>query len=194
MRSLPLAVLVVALGHVASAAPPHAWIGTFQPGEVVERCADCAKRTIHPCAGSVRVLSAGDGTLPTGDVVVVSPLLGMIAAGKVDNGRITLPWFHYDVRDADDGVLVLPGGTSVGFPRATPADVRDIGQALLRNEVLSHVRRSLAGLEVGGVDVDGDGKVDFAVTYGCNAWGDGQCQSKGQFFLVRRGPKWIEIE
>jgi hypothetical protein len=187
-------MLVVVVAHAAYAAPPRAWLGTFQPGATVEHCADCAKRKIQPCAGSVRVLTPDDGSAPTGDVVIVSPLLGLVAAGTVAQGRVALPWFHYDLRDSDAGVLVLPGGTKVGLPPATAADVRDIGQALLRNEVLSHIRRALAGLEVGAVDVDGDGKADFAVTYGCNAWGDGQCQSKGQFFLVRRGAKWVEIE
>ena len=46
------------------------------------------------------------------------------------------------------------------------------------------MRRALVGLEIGGVDVDGDHRADYAVTYGCNAWADGQCQSKGEFLLA----------
>src|SRR5262249_18844302 len=129
--------LALAFAGDAHAAPARAWLGTFQPapGAIKERCADCTKHKIQPCAGSVRVLTASDGTSPSGDVVIVSPLLGLVAPGKVDQGRVALAWFHYDLRDSNDGVLVLPAGTAVGLPPATAADVRDIGQALLRNEV-----------------------------------------------------------
>ncbi len=63
-----------------------------------------------------------------------------------------------------------------------------------KDEVLSGVKRALVGLEIGAVDIDGDHKADFAVTYGCNAWADGQCQSHGEFLLARHGDVWREIE
>jgi hypothetical protein len=198
MRHGLLSLAAIAVAAVAHAAPPaRAWLGTFQPapGAVRESCTGCSKRKIQPVAGSVRVLTPGDGSpAPTGDVVIVSPLLGVVAAGKIDQGRVPVAWFHYDLRDSDDGVLVLPAGTPIGLIATTPTDARDIEQALLKNEVLSHVRRALAGIEIGVVDVDGDGKGDFAVTYGCNAWGDGQCQGRGQFFLARRGGHWAEVD
>jgi len=199
MKAFPHSVIVLgalaALAAPASAAPPQVWLGTFQPGAPVTRCADCAKRKIQPVAGSVRVLTPGDGSaLPTGDVVIVSPLLGVVATGKVEHGSIAVAWFNYDLRDSDDGVLVLPAGTPIGLVATSPADARDIGQVLLKNQVLSGVRKSLAGSEIGSIDIDGDGKADFAVTYGCNTYGDGQCQGKGQFFLVRKAGRWAEID
>jgi hypothetical protein len=60
--------------------------------------------------------------------------------------------------------------------------------------VLSGVKRALADLEVGAIDVDDDRKADFALTYGCNAWADGQCQGHGEFLLVRHGTAWVELE
>ncbi|HTR49835.1 MAG TPA: hypothetical protein VMJ10_03950 [Kofleriaceae bacterium] len=190
-------LLSLLVATTAAAAPPRAWLGTFQPapGAIGERCADCAKRKIAPVAGSVRVLTSGDGVAPPeGPVVVVSPLLGVVARGKAVHGQVTVPWFDYDLRDGDDGVLVLEGDVPVGLPPATPADARAIEQVILHDDTLSGVRRALVGLELGVVDIDGDGVADFAVTYGCNAWWDGQCQSRGQFFLVHRGARWVEIE
>lgn len=190
-------LLSLLVATTAVAAPPRAWLGTFQPapGSGTERCSDCAKRKIAPCAGTVRVLTTGDGVAPPeGPVVVVSPLLGVVARGKALHGQVAVAWFDYDTRDGDDGVLVIEGDVPVGLPAATPADARAIEQVILHDETLSGVRRALAGLELGVVDTDGDGAADFAVTYGCNAWWDGQCQSRGQFFLVRRGARWTEIE
>ena len=198
-RSLALAVVAGALAAGAdalAAPPPRVWLGTFAPatGALTARCTDCAKRTIAPVAGSVRVLTSGEGTPPPeGDVVIVSPLLGAVARGRVEQGRVAVPWFNYDLRDSDDGVLVIAGDVRVGLPAPDPADVRAIEQVLLRDDALSGVRRSLAGLEIGVVDVDGDGRADLAVTYGCDTWADGQCQSKGQFFLARHGARWTEI-
>ena len=78
--------------------------------------------------------------------------------------------------------------------RARPTSRRS-SAALITDEVLvGRPKRALDGLEVGAIDVDGDGKADVVATYGCNAWGDGSCQSHGQFFLVRRGARWVEIE
>ena len=49
-----------------------AWIGTFQPAEARKAgCDDCAKPKIQATAGSVRILTRGDGTPPPqGDVVI----------------------------------------------------------------------------------------------------------------------------
>src|SRR5439155_14797689 len=168
---------------------------TFSPEPADKPCADCTKPTIAPRAGIVRVLTPSDDSpSASGDVVIVNPLLGVIWHGHVDQGRVAVAWFNYDRRDSADGVLVLPAGTDPKFVEPTKPDVLAIEQTLLRDEVLSGVRRALAGVEVGAIDADGDGKPDYAVTYGCNAWGDGACQSHGQFFLARRGTKWIEIE
>lgn len=185
---------VVALGGVAAAAPPRVWLGTFEPaGTPPPRCTDCTRRTIAPCAGTVHVLTAGDGTPPPeGQVVIVSPLLGVVARGRIAGARVAVPWFNYDRRDADDGVVVLPGAVQVGLPPTSPADARAIEQVLRRDDALK-ARRALAGLEIGAIDVDGDGKADLAVTYGCTAWDDGACQSHGQFFFVRAGASWKEI-
>jgi hypothetical protein len=170
------------------------WIGTFEPSKAEAPCADCAAPKIEPHDGFVRVLTPSDGPAASGDVVVVSPLLGVIAHGKVDQGKIAVPWFNYDRRDSADGVLVLPGDADPRLVTPTKAEVIAIEQAMMHDEVLSGVRRALAGIEIGAVDLDRDGKADLAVTYGCNAWADGGCQSHGQFFLVRRGAKWVEID
>lgn len=171
------------------------WIGTFEPSKPEAACADCAAPKIAPHDGFVRVLTPSD-TAPaaTGDVVVVSPLLGVIAHGKVDHGKVAVPWFNFDRRDSADGVLVLPGDADPQLVTPTKLDVIAIEQAMMHDEVLSGVKRALAGTEIGAIDLDHDGKADLAVTYGCNAWADGSCQSHGQFFLVRRGTKWVEID
>ena len=82
----------------------------------------------------------------------------------------------------------------VVFVEPSKADVVAIRAALMKNEVLSGVKRALDHLEVGAIDVDGDHKADFAVTYGCNAWADGSCQSHGEFLLVNQGARWAELE
>jgi len=91
-------------------------------------------------------------------------------------------------------VLVIPGNVQPRLVTPTKTEVAAIDAALLRDEALSGVKRSIHGTEIGAIDVDGDGTADFAVTYGCNAWGDGSCQSHGQFFLARAGTRWVEIE
>jgi hypothetical protein len=75
------------------------------------------------------------------------------------------------------------------------ADVAAIQARLLRLDVFGPgVRQALAGMELAGLDLDRDGRADVAATYGCNGWSEGACQSHGQFFLVRRGERWLEIE
>jgi hypothetical protein len=110
------------------------------------------------------------------------------------NGKIALPLFAIVRREGADAVLLLPAATVVRFVTPTPADEKAIKAVLIKDDVLAGVKRSLAGLEVGAIDVDGDGKADFAVTYGCNAWGDGQCQSHGEFLLERTGAVWQELQ
>jgi hypothetical protein len=193
-----LALLPFLTAGVARVAqpPPKVWIGTFVPvGDRRKPCTDCTAPKIVPLAGAVRVLSPSDGSAPaTGDVVVVSPLVGIIARGKIEAGLVAIASFNYDLRDASSNVFVLPGSADPLLVEPSKLDVAAIKQALLRNDVLSGVKRSLAGTEVGAIDLDHDRKADLAVTYGCNAWGDGECQSRGQFFLVRRGTKWVEID
>lgn len=191
------AVLVlVALGATAAAAPapPQAWVGQVKPdGEALPPCGDCAPSPVQR-GGTLVVLPPKDVAPPAGDVVLVQPLVGIVLGAHVDQGRAALAWFLADRRDGDNGVLVLPAKTPVRFVAATPADVAQIKAALLRNEVLEHIAKSVAKLEVGAIDIDGDGKADFAVTYGCAAWGDGACQLRGQFMLARRAGKWVELE
>ena len=119
-----------------------------------------------------------------------------VVAHVSPHGRAPVRVFAVDRRDGADAVLVLLPDARVAFVTATPADVHAIQTALMHDEVLSGVRRALAGLEIGAVDVDGDHRADFAVTYGCNAWADGQqrSQSKGEFLLERHGNVWRELE
>ena len=196
VRRLGLLVAVAPLVAAAGTPKPvQAWIGTFAPREPVATCAECTTQKIVPRAGLVRVLTPSEGAAPTtGEVVIVNPMLGVVARGAIANGQVAVAWFNYDLRDSDDGVLVLPAGTKPRLVTATPLEVVAIKAALLRDEVLSGIKKAVVGVEIGAVDVDGDGAADLAVTYGCNAWADGSCQSRGQFFLVRRGAKWVEID
>jgi hypothetical protein len=186
-------LLISTLAHADS----PAWIGIFRPDPPCVVPCDCDKPSIVGASGEVIVLSPGDGApLPAlGDVTLVQPLLGMnIVAHVTSHGRAPVRLFAADRRDGDNAVLVLPADVHVVFVTPAPADVLAIRAALMKDEVLSGVRRALAGLEIGAVDVDGDRRADFAVTYGCNAWADGQCQSKGGFLLARRGGVWRELE
>ncbi|HUJ63495.1 MAG TPA: hypothetical protein VLX92_33580 [Kofleriaceae bacterium] len=196
--------IVAGLWTVAAAAAPRAavprdpvWLGTFEPAQPTAQrpCDECRTAKVIPQAGLVQVLDPGDGSPPpTGDCVIASPLLGVIAHGHIDGGRVKIAWFNDDQRDGDRGVLILPADAAPRLVAPSAADLAMIKRALLRDQVLSGVPRALAGLEVGALDLDGDGRADLAVTYGCNAWGDGACQSRGQFFLARHGASWSEIE
>jgi hypothetical protein len=199
---LLVALVALTFGAPASArtgkgvpAVSAAWVGTFSTSAAREACKDCAAPKVVARGGSVRVLKpANGGAAAEGDVVVVSPLLGAITSGKIADGVVALPWFVDDARDSDAGVLVLPGNVTPRLVTPSKADDAGIRAALMRDETLAGIKKSLAKLEVGAVDVDGDGKADFAVTYGCAAWNDGACQLRGQFFLVRHGVRWDEIE
>jgi hypothetical protein len=169
-----------------------AWLGVFRPGAKLE---PSETRAIVGRAGEVVVLTPSDGSpAPTGDVAIVQPLTGMNVVATIDHNKIALPLFAIDRREGADAVLLLPGPTVVRFVTPTAADEKAIKAVLIKDDVLSGVKRSLNGLEVGAIDIDGDGKADFAVTYGCNAWGDGQCQSHGSFFLARTGAVWKELQ
>jgi hypothetical protein len=200
----------VLVGGVAAAAPPPAarapaaarpagpplqlWIGVFDPRLPAHPPWDNAKLTPVAHAGAVRVLASDAAAAPSGEVVVVHPLLGKAATGKVDKGEVALADFAFDQRDGDDGVIVLPAGTPVAFVAPSKADAAAIRAILLKTEALAGVRRALDGLELGAVDADGDGKADLVATYGCTTWFDGACQSRGQFVLVRRGARWAIVE
>ncbi|HEX4417710.1 MAG TPA: hypothetical protein VH165_07415 [Kofleriaceae bacterium] len=197
MRVVLVAVL---LGGVATAAAtpkpglPPVWIGVFDPKLPAHAPWDNPKLTPVAHGGAVRVLTPSDGPAASGEVVVVHPILARTAAGKVDKGAVELADFAFDQRDGDDGVLVLPAGTQVSFAAPTKVDASAIEATLLRTGALASVRRAVAGIELAGIDVDGDGRADFAMTYGCSAWFDGACQSKGQFVLARTGSRWTIIE
>lgn len=188
---LVLAGLIVS--SVAAAAPRdvHPAIGVFKP---VDPVTPTQQMSVAAHAGSVVVLAPPSGEAPTGEVTLVQPLIGMIAHAKIEGTKAAVPYFLLDRREGEDGLLVIPGNVEPRLVNPTKTDVAAIHAALLRDEVLSGVRRSINGTEIGAIDVDGDGTADYAVTYGCNAWGDGQCQSHGQFFLARAGTRWVEIE
>jgi hypothetical protein len=95
---------LVLLGGVAAAAPasklppprtakapPPVWIGVFAPKLPTHAPWDNAKLTPVAHAGAVRVLAPADGPAASGDVVIVHPLLGKAATGKVDKGRSRWP-------------------------------------------------------------------------------------------------------
>jgi hypothetical protein len=197
-------VLIVALCGVANAqkGKPEggkqiskpAWIGVFRP--TPDNVGTTDDRTVIGHAGEIVVLTPSDGRpAPTGDVTVVQPLVGMNIVASIDKrSRIALPLFAVDRRPGADAVLLLPADARVVFVTPSAADVAGIRKALMKNEVLSGVARALKDIEVGAIDVDGDHKADFAITYGCNAWADGDCQSRGEFLLASRGTAWVELE
>ena len=199
-RGVRTLLALVVFGGVAAAAPapkappPPVWIGVFDPRLPTHPPWDNAKLTPVPHGGTVRVLAAGEGPAASGDVVIVHPLLGKTASGQVDKGTVALAEFAFDQRDGDEGVLVLPGGTAVAIVAPNKADVAAIRATLVKTDALAGVQRALAGLELAAIDIDGDGKADLVATYGCSAWFDGSCQSKGQFFLARRGARWVFLE
>jgi hypothetical protein len=178
----------------APKAPPPVWIGVFDPKLPAHSPWDNPQLTPVPHGGAVRVLAPESGPAASGDVVIVHPLLGKTATGKVDHGMIALAEFAFDQRDGDDGVLVLPGGTAVALVSPSAADVAAVKATLVKTETLAGVRRAVAGIELAAIDIDGDGKADVVTTYGCAAWFDGSCQSKGQFVLVRRGARWAILD
>lgn len=200
MRAALVSVAIVGLGSLAVATPPAKppmpalWIGVFDPKLPVHAPWDTVKLTPVAHGGAVRVLTPAAGAPASGEVVIAHPLLGKTATGTIDKGTVALAAFAYDQRDGDDGVLVLPAGTLVAFVVPSKADVAAIQATLVRTDALAGVRRALAGLELAAVDLDGDGKADVVTTYGCAAWFDGSCQSKGQFVLARRGARWAIVE
>jgi hypothetical protein len=192
-RPAAAAPLGLAAKPTAQGLPPL-WIGVFDPKLPVHPPWDNAKLTPVPHAGAVHVLAPGSGPAADGDVIVVHPILGKASGGKVEHGAVALADFVFDQRDGDDGVLVLPGATKVAFIEPSKADVAAIRAILGKTDALAGVRRALAGLELAAIDIDGDRKADVVATYGCAAWFDGSCQSKGQFFLARRGARWAILE
>lgn len=182
------------LGVKPPAPLPAIWIGVFDPGLPPHAPWDNARLTPVAHGGAVRVLTPSSGHAASGDVVIVHPLLGKLATGKVDHGTVAVADFAFDQRDGDDGVIVLPGGTPVAFVAPSKADTAAVRATLVRTEALAGVRRALDSLEVAAIDVDGDRKADVVATYGCAAWFDGACQSHGQFVLARRGGRWAIVE
>jgi hypothetical protein len=170
------------------------WIGVFDPTLPVHAPWDNAKLTPVAHGGVVRVLTPESGPAAAGDVVIVHPLLGKTATGKVEKGTVVLAEFAFDQRDGDDGVIVLPAGTAIAFVSPSKADAVAVGSLLVRTDAIARVRRALGGIELGAIDVNGDGKADVISTYGCTAWFDGACQSRGQFVLARRGARWAIVE
>jgi hypothetical protein len=180
-----------------ASAPTPVWIGTFVPKDkkLCSDGCDALRSGLH--AGVVRVLTPSDGSVAAfGDVWVVHPLLKAVTPGKVGNGTVALASFAYDEnRETDAGVFVLPATAKPVVVSASAADVAAIKETLLVHaEELAKIRRAVASLEVGAVDLDGDGKPDLVATFGCNAWADGICQGRGQFFLARRGGRWVVID
>ena len=199
------ALVVASIASVASAAPAtpqgaHAWLGTFEPTTALPPCADCAAARVVQSVGSVRVLPPGEGDpAPDGDVIVASPFVGLALRAKLASGKIALPWFALDTRDGATGVVVLPADAQVRFVVPAVADIAAIKDALVRADALSNGDRASAmhafkDLEVSALDLDGDHKADIAATWGCTSYGDGACQRRGQFFLVRRGARWQLVE
>jgi len=169
------------------------------PAQPAPPCTDCKAPKVVASAGSVRVLPPGEGAPPSGDVLVASPLLGLVVPGKIADGQIAVGFFPLDTRELDTNVVLLPPATVARFVVATPADVLQVKDAIARADLLSvgdrnMTMRALKDMEVGALDLDGDGKADLIATYGCTQFFQSSCQAHGQFFFAHRGQKWVEIE
>jgi len=188
----------VILGVLAATATAHAAPmlqiaqGAAQPIAPAEPGCDCVVPTI--VAHAVNVLVLGGALADGNDVRVVQPLLGLAVSGRIAKGHVALAGWLVDRRANHDGVFVVTGDVKPVFLTATPADVAAIRAVVARVESLEGVRKATTKLEVGLVDLDGDGKADVASTYGCKVWGDGACQVPGQFLLVHRPAGWTLLE
>jgi hypothetical protein len=182
------------MSSVAGAAPvaPTVWLGTFEPAQPVEVS---ATREVVARSGTVTALTPAAGSpAPAGPIAVVQPLVGMNIATTLDHGHATLALFGVDRRQYANSVLLVAATLPVKFVVPSAADGKAIRAALAKDEALSGVKRALSDLEIGAIDIDGDGKADYAITYGCTVWGDGQCQVHGQFALAKTNGSWHELE
>jgi len=194
---LGLAIAATAGAAPKSPAHPPVWIGVFLPNMKTPCKAKCETLVATQRAGFVRVLTPSDGSpVASGKVTIVHPLAKSVTTGHVVNGVVPVVGFGHDEnRDNDDSVLVLPGAIEPAIMVPSKAEVLAIRKALLaQSEELAKVRRALDHVEIALVDTDGDGKPDYAATFGCNNWADGSCQSRGQFFLAKRGVRWVVID
>jgi hypothetical protein len=189
----------VLVSSVAGATPPNGavvaptvWLGTFEPAKPVEVS---PTHEVVARGGVVTALTPAAGpSAPAGPIAVVQPLVGMNIAATLDHGHATLALFGVDRRQYANSVLLVAPNLDVRFVAPSAADVKLIRAALAKDDALSGVKRALSDLEVGAIDVDGDGKADYAITYGCTVWGDGQCQVHGQFTLAKTSGVWHEME
>lgn len=184
------------VSSIAGAAPavvaPTVWLGTFEPAQPVEVS---PTREVVARSGTVTALTPAVGPpAPAGPIAVVQPLVGMNIAATLDHGHATLALFGVDRRQYANSVLLVAPNLPVKFVVPSALDVNAIRAALAKDDALSGVKRALSGLEVGAIDVDGDRKADYAITYGCTVWGDGQCQVHGQFALAKTNGVWHEME
>ena len=171
---------------------PTVWLGTFEPAKPVEVS---PTHEVVARGGVVTALTPASGSpAPAGPIAVVQPLVGMNIATTLDHGHATLVLFGVDRRQYANSVLLVAPNLKVRFVTPSAADVKSIRAALAKDDALSGVKRALNDLEVGAIDVDGDGKADYAITYGCTVWGDGQCQVHGQFTLAKTSGVWHEME
>ena len=185
---------MLAVGVVDAAPPvvaPSVWLGTFEPAQPVEVS---PTREVVARAGVVTALTPVVGSAPIGAIAVVQPLVGMNIAATLDHGHAKLALFGVDRRQYANSVLLVSPDRQVRFVVPSAADVRSIRAALAKDDALSGVKRALNDLEIGAVDLDGDGKADYAITYGCTVWGDGQCQVHGEFVLASAKGVWHEME
>jgi hypothetical protein len=198
MKLSKVAIAVVGLSTVvAHASPVKHWTGAFEPEVSV---GDYSGRKLVKGRGTVRMASTD--ALPKGEVyVVVNPLFKAVGHaamttkkalyGEADETPVL--WvgeMTYNKKsDRDAGVFVFPEHTNAKAMKPSAKELKAIRAAIVESKVLS--AKAAKKLEVGGVDVDGDKQIDFAVTFGCNGEADGECQSEGQLFLERNGTNWV---
>ncbi len=169
-----------------------AWLGSFDPAD---KLAASDTRDVVGRPGTITVLTPEDGSpAPTGEVTIVEPLFGMNLVAPIERGHIAVPLFAIDRREYAGTVLLLPPATIVRFVTPSAADDKAIRALLFKNDALSGVKRAVAGVEIGAIDIDRDGKADFALTYGCTVWGDGACQVHGQYAFAQVKGVWREIK
>jgi hypothetical protein len=184
--------VVAVIGAMGGIAAADVWQGAVKSDAAP--CPDCKAMTV--VARPVDVILLGAGGAKDGDAVtVVQPLLGMAVGGVVKGGNhVALASLLVDRRANHDGVFVVPGAPKIVFVAPTAADLAAAKLAVGRVESLEKVRKATARLELGLVDLDGDGKPDLGSTYGCKVWGDGICQVEGQFLLVKKPGGWVVLE